>query len=131
MPRGNKITKAIYDQRIASLLPLISFMSRSEILQYVAKKENWNVGHRQIDIYIKGARELLKNDLAEYKENATENAYNNYIMLFKKALKKEDHKLCLQIQDSIAKLFGLNQINLDLTTKGDKINSFTVKIESE
>ena len=131
MPKEDKATTIIYEQRVAKILPLISFMNVNEIFRYVSEKENWNISKRQLENYVADARKLLSSEVESFKKNAVANVYNNYVNLYKKALKKEDHKLCLQIQDSIAKLFGLNQINLDLTTKGEKINSFTVKIESD
>jgi len=130
MPGTNKQPKAIIEQRIAKIMPMISFMSSREIFRYVSEKENWGVTERTIENYYRKAKELLKSEFQAYKDDAYENAWNNYIMLFKKAMKKDDTKLCLQIQDSMAKLFGLTQ-KLDLTSAGEKITGFTVKIEGD
>ncbi|HOD62013.1 MAG TPA: hypothetical protein PLD55_13160 [bacterium] len=130
MPKTNKQTDEIIKQRITKLLPMVSFMTRGEIFQYVSSKENWGITQRQLDNYIAKAKELLKSEFQAYKDDAYENAWNNYIMLFKKAMKKDDTKLCLQIQDSMAKLFGLTQ-KLDLTSAGEKITGFTVKVSDD
>ena len=130
MPGTNKQSQAIIEQRIAKIMPMISFMSVQEIFRYISEKENWGVTKRTVENYVAQAKLLLKNEFQEYKKNAFENTYNNYIMLFKKAMQKNDTKLCLQIQDSMAKLFGLTQ-KLDLTSAGEKITGFTVKIEGD
>ena len=130
MPGTNKQPQAIIEQRIAKIMPMISFMSVQEIFRYISEKENWGVTKRTVENYVAQAKLLLKNEFQEYKKNAFENTYNNYIMLFKKAMQKNDTKLCLQIQDSMAKIFGLTQ-KLDITSGGQAITGFTVKVSDD
>ena len=130
MPGTNKQSQAIIEQRIAKIMPMISFMSVQEIFRYISEKENWGVTKRTVENYVAQAKLLLKNEFQEYKKNAFENTYNNYVMLFKKAMQKNDTKLCLQIQDSMAKIFGLTQ-KLDITSGGQAITGFTVKVSDE
>jgi hypothetical protein len=130
MPGTNKQSQAIIEQRIAKIMPMISFMSVQEIFRYISEKENWGVTKRTVENYVAQAKLLLKNEFQEYKKNAFENTYNNYVMLFKKAMQKNDTKLCLQIQDSMAKIFGLTQ-KLDITSGGQAITGFTVKVSDD
>jgi len=130
MPGTNKQSQAIIEQRIAKIMPMISFMSVQEIFRYISEKENWGVTKRTVENYVAQAKLLLKNEFQEYKKNAFENTYNNYVMLFKKAMQKNDTKLCLQIQDSMAKIFGLTQ-KLDITTGGQALTGFTVKVSDD
>ena len=130
MPGTNKQSQAIIEQRIAKIMPMISFMSVQEIFLYISEKENWGVTKRTVENYVAQAKLLLKNEFQEYKKNAFENTYNNYVMLFKKAMQKNDTKLCLQIQDSMAKIFGLTQ-KLDITSGGQAITGFTVKVSDD
>ena len=125
-----KATDQIIEQRVIEILPLVTIMNRREILQYCAKKYNWEINSRQMDNYIARAREILREETQLYKANAIESALNNLLVLYKKAFKKEDHRTCLAIQAEINKMFGLTQ-KIDLTSGGDKITGFTVNIIEE
>ena len=61
MPKEEKSTSFEKDKRIDVVCELlVSGASRSQMIQYVAKKTEWNLSSRQIDQYISYAKEKIK-----------------------------------------------------------------------
>jgi hypothetical protein len=100
-------TKAQVDQRVEQIYKqLILRQSRAQLLQFASK--NWGkLSDRQIDTYIKKARELLVKDLADDRRAliAEHIASRNHI--YQKALVEKRYQTCLNVLDSVAKLEGL------------------------
>lgn len=107
MPKEQKSTETEVRERVNFILPLISIMTRKQILDYVKEKKTWNVTNTQIDLYVRKAKDLLKADFKEQDEMLRENVYNNLRFLYLQALNEKDLRLCLSITDRMLKLFGL------------------------
>lgn len=92
---------------------------RQYILQYVAKKTDWDLKTRQIDEYISEATKLLKSIPID-KEMELIKLYHGYDFLEKKNLENEDYKEVRAIWESKGKLFGLNEAEKhDVNVKAD------------
>lgn len=129
MPRGDRNPDAVVEARVIEILPYVSFLSRSDLLQLVAKEKNWNISPKTLDNYIARAREILRENHETFKLNASQNVLNNLTELYKQAFLRQDFKLCSQLQKQISELFGLNQTKLDVTSGGKEITGFVVKVE--
>lgn len=108
MAKETKASEYEKDQRIEIVMSLISrFMSRSQIMQYVAKKTDWNIATRQIDEYISEAKTRLRERVDP--EDLKAKINKNFEMLFSKNMSIEDFKECRAILESLAKLHGSNE----------------------
>ena len=128
MPRGDRNPDAVIEERVLYILPYVSFLSRSDLWQFVSEEKDWNIDIRTLDRYIARAREILRENYDAFKQNASQNVLNNLIEIYKQAFLQHDFKLSSQIQKQIADLFGLNQTKLDLTSGGKEITGFVVKV---
>jgi hypothetical protein len=104
---AQEANKAEVEERVAQIYKqLILRQSRTQILQFASK--NWGkLSDRQIDTYIKKARNLL---LADFEVDrkvllAEHIASRNY--LYQKSLADKRYQTCLNVLDSVAKLEGL------------------------
>ena len=112
MPKSQRCTELEYESRIELISELLVRPGipkrRQFILQYVAKKTDWNVCTKQIDNYIAEATKRLKATPID-RELELIKLYNGYEFLEKKNLEIEDYKEVRAIWESKAKLFGLNE----------------------
>lgn len=110
MSKKRKSTYAIVQERVDTLIPLVSMLNRREIIGYVRNKTDWDVGVKQIENYMRKANEALKENLAEHRKTACEKSLNNRANLYKKSFQDGDWKTCDSIQDKIDKLCGVDKI---------------------
>lgn len=111
----SKVNNAESEKRVTEIFNLLVLgTSRADILQYCAKKRLesdgavWDVETRQIDVYIKKARENLAK-IAEYKRNEQLGiALERLNTLYKNNLKVQDYKGALAVQREINTLLGLH-----------------------
>jgi hypothetical protein len=127
----NKSSKFVVEQRVNEIIPLVSVLQRREIIYYCNVKQGWNLTTRQIDNYIYKARDEVKKEFLKHKETSAESIFNNRMHIYKKALKKNDLNTCRLILSDIAKMTGTDTQNIDVTSKGEQIQGFTVTIEKE
>lgn len=103
--------------RIDELIPLVSMLSRRDILKYVEKKikkgeppwETDKISNTQIDSYIRKAKDAMKKSWETARKEAVERSYNNVGNLYKKAFQDGDWKTCLAMQEKIDKLAGIDK----------------------
>jgi hypothetical protein len=100
---------------------------RIEIVQNISKLHN--ISERQVDNYIaKGYKELASNR-QKYKELLITQSITRFNDLYERNKKIADYRECRQVQDSIVKLFGLNEAEkVDVTTQGDKLGVSTEEL---
>ena len=107
--KANEFEKEQRIQVVCDLLTRPGIPKRRQfILQYVAKKTDWDLKTRQIDEYISEATKLLKSSPID-KEMELMKLYHGYDFLEKKNLEIEDFKEVRAVWESKAKLFGLNE----------------------
>ena len=105
---AKRSTIQIFNERVLMILPFVSRYKRREIIQIVSKKfSDWNVTERQIDNYVKRAREILKEETNEYRRTCVENAQENFNYVMRKFEKLEDWNGFLKTQIELNKLFGV------------------------
>ena len=102
--------RAIFEERVSKLVPLVSFMSRRQILQYMSKNMDMRITTRQKDRYIKSARERVLESLKEKQKTAMEDIVNNMNNLYLKALEFDDLKTAVSIQEKMMKLLGVDKL---------------------
>ena len=128
MPRGDRNPDAVIEERVIEILPYVSFLTRTDLFQLVSKKKNWNITQRTLDNYIARAREILRENHETFKQNASQNILNNLTELYKQAFLQQDFKLCAQLQKQISDIFGVSQSKIDLTSGGEQLTGFTIKL---
>ena len=107
MPKEEKSTDFEKEQRIDLICEmLIKGLTRSQMLQYVSRKTNWNISDRQVDTYISEAKEKIKNSDND-KGFEIQRAKMRLEKLYQKNESIEDYKECRALIDTMAKLFGL------------------------
>jgi len=131
MPRGDRNPDAVVEARVIEILPYVSFLSRSDLLQLVTKEKNWNISPKTLDNYIARAREILRENHETFKNNAAQNILNNLTELYKQAFLQQDFKLCAQLQKQISDIFGISQSKIDITSGGEQLTGFTIKLTKE
>ncbi len=125
MPKNKKSSKAIFEERVSKLIPLVSFMTRRQIIQYVRKNTDWDIKLDQIDRYRMKAQDYVLKGLEDKRKTAIQDITNNLSHLYMKALKLDDFKTALSIQDKMMRLLGVDKMldedngNKDLTQMVD------------
>ena len=127
---SKKSTQAIFDSRIQELLPLITILRRNEIIAY-CKKQNWSVTDRQVDNYIATCKEILQKEFEAFKKEAALNIYCNRLDIYKRAMVSNDLQVARGVQSDLAKMTGVDTANIDITSKGEQMNGFTVTLKDE
>jgi len=113
-------------KRITKIIEmLLDCEPRHKICQYMSKK--WELTDRQIDRYIRKAKNKIIQNVRKEDKNAYENAIARRERLFNKAVKKKSLKTALNIDDSKAKIQGLFTENLKLSA--DKDNPIEIVIK--
>jgi len=110
--RVNEVAKAM----------LNGYSNRKILIQYLTENQDWNVGERTLDNYIKEARELLMliNDNEIELEKSL--ALNRLDALYTMNYKIMDLRECRNIIESRMTLLGIGAKKIDITTKGEAIN---------
>lgn len=103
-----KPTKAEIAQRVSTVYDMLLVGStRSQIIQYVANKTNWDVSNRTIDNYIQRANAKFEEDAKTHRERELGRALARLNMLYQKTLQIQDYQRCLAIQKELNALLGL------------------------
>ena len=109
MPKEEKSNSFEKEKRIDLICEMIiKGLTRSQMIQYVSKKTDWNVSDRQVDTYISEAKEKIKNSEND-KGFEIKKAKMRLEKLYQKNESVEDYKECRAIIESMAKLFGWNE----------------------
>ena len=109
MPKEEKSNSYEKEKRIDLICEmLIKGLTRSQMLQYVSKKTDWNLSDRQVDTYISEAKEKIKNSEND-KVFEIKKAKMRLEKLYQKNESIEDYKECRALIESMAKLFGWNE----------------------
>lgn len=108
MAKNKKSSDQQIEYRIEVIIGLLCrFMSRRQIVHYVSKKTDWSVTPRQVDNYIKRAKEIIKEKADP--DEISGMLRKNFEMLYKKNMQIEDYRECRAVLESIAKLTGINE----------------------
>ena len=103
---AKKATKAQIEQRVRTIYELIlSDTPTPDILRYAT--QNWGVGKRMGQHYIRKATELMSEEAAKLREDAMERHLSQRAMLRHKAAKKNDERLFFDVLRDETKLLGL------------------------
>lgn len=112
------------NQRVTEMAKAIlsGYSNRRNLFQYVSENFDWNVSERQLDNYLKAAREII-NEIASNDLDLEKNiALNRLDALYTMNYKIHDFRECRNVIESRAKMLGLNAAEkIDHTTKGDKL----------
>lgn len=117
-----KSTKAELELRVKSVVSwILQGRSYKDIVRYSSK--NWNISSRQVDNYVKIAKEEIKASTNITKEEQITIAIARYNDLYLKNYTEKDYKECRGVQDSLNKMLGLNEAQkIDLRTKMEGMN---------
>lgn len=128
---ANKATQAIKTKRINDIVKLmIGGKDRGFMLQYAS--ENWDIGERSTDDYIRDAKEYFEKITADTTTEAFGMALTRLNDLYGRCLKAHQYHTCLQVQRELNELLGVKAaVKVDLTTKGEKITGFEYVEPSE
>lgn len=103
---SEKSTKAEVIQRVAVVYELLlRHAARSEIVQFGTNE--WGITQRQVDKYIKRAKDLLYTATEEDLEKKKNRILHELDYLYSVALRKGQTQTCLEIKKTQAKLDGL------------------------
>jgi hypothetical protein len=123
--RADNLHLEVRHKQVA-LLIMGGYAKRAFLMQKIAETyPEWNVNERQIDNYIREARELIKNtytedDLALEKDIALSRMDSLYVM----NIKIQDYRECRNLIADRMKMLGLYAPEkFDHTSKGDKIEN--------
>ena len=109
MPKEEKSNSFEKEKRIDLICEMIiKGLTRSQMIQYVSKKTDWNLSDRQVDTYISEAKEKIKNSEND-KGFEIKKAKMRLEKLYQKNESIEDYKECRALIESMAKLFGWNE----------------------
>jgi hypothetical protein len=94
---------------------------KSQIVRFCS--ENYKIGERQVEKYIT----QVNDDFAERSEKRKEvligQAIARYNDLYQKSYQIQDYRECRAVQESINKMFGINEPDkIDMTSGGQPIN---------
>lgn len=116
--RSTEIEKDIRVMAIAKAI-LSGYTKRRFLLQYTSEKfENWGVSERQIDTYIKEAKEIIRNKYTDDDlEIEKDIALSRLESLFTMNMKIQDYRECRNVTMDRMKLMGVlidkKEIELD------------------
>lgn len=123
MAKRNKIQSTKIVNELTELI--INGYSRKQIVQYCA--ETHNIAERQVDNYLSQVYNNISNDLGKYRKSLIKQSIKRFNDLYDRNSAIQDYRECRQVQESIIKLFGLNEpIKSDITSGGEKIETSTM-----
>lgn len=120
--KGKKPTNAELELRIMTVYEMVvKGATRPFIVRYAS--ENWRVGDRTVDNYLKEVRSRLSDTFGdEYRENILITQIAKLNDLYVKNYTIEDFRECRNIIESLNKMLGLNEPEkTDVTTNGKDI----------
>ena len=109
MPKSDKNT---IERRIKSISSmLIHGNNREFIVLYCS--ENWNIGERQADKYIRKARTLIEQSVKKQVAYDYAKAVRRYEELYRLSIEKKDYKTALSVNKELTTLQGLFKIEVE------------------
>ena len=98
------------EKRIFSIYQILlqGYTKRRFILQYVSEKTDWDVDDRQIDNYIKKAKELILEKFEDDIDFEKSLSLQRFEQLYTMNYKIQDYKECRSIIEARCKLLGIN-----------------------
>jgi hypothetical protein len=98
------------EKRIFSIYQILlqGYTKRRFILQYVSEKTDWNIDDRQIDNYIKKAKELILEKFEDDIDFEKSLSLQRFEQLYTMNYKIQDYKECRSIIEARCKLLGIN-----------------------
>jgi len=98
------------EKRIFSIYQILlqGYTKRRFILQYVSEKTDWNLDERQIDNYIKKAKELILEKFEDDIDFEKRLSLQRFEQLYTMNYKIQDYKECRSIIEARCKLLGIN-----------------------
>jgi hypothetical protein len=107
-----KPTQAEYERRVEEVMELIlQGYGRWHIVRYASK--TWDIGSRAVDDLLAKAKLVLRETNLEKREDLIAQISNNYWKLFRMAIKKGDINSAISAVREVAKINGLNEININ------------------
>lgn len=121
MSGKTRVDDSELEKRVFEVAKMIlgGYSKRAFILQHISNTTDWNVCDRQIDNYIKDAKELIKETNEDDIELEKSMALNRLEALYTMNLKIQDYNQCRSLIMDRAKLLGLVSSKLTLEG-GDK-----------
>jgi molybdenum-dependent DNA-binding transcriptional regulator ModE len=102
----SKCTQAVKEQRLNKVIrELLKETSRHDIVQEYSKK--WDVSIRQVDTYIKEAKDQIVESVKEDRESDIELELKKRDDLYNQSYRQGEFQTCLNIARDKAKLLGL------------------------
>jgi glutamyl-tRNA reductase len=120
MPKSTSVQKEMLIEQCVTLL--IEGYRRKDIVQYFT--ENHDKCERTVDNYLSEAYEKISTD-KDLQKKIIKQSLKRFNDLYDKNSAIQDYKECRQVQESILKLFGLNQPDkIDHTNNGQSFQPF-------
>ena len=122
MSGKTRVDNSELENRIFEVTKMIlsGYSKRAFLIQHISKTTNWNVCDRQVDNYIKGAKELIKESFSKEDLDLEKSmALNRLEGLYTMNLKIQDYNQCRALIMDRAKLLGILSDKLTLEG-GDK-----------
>ncbi len=94
--------------------------TRADILRLVGN-EGWGIARSMVDSYIAAVGRKWKKEYMDSKNSQVEVALKKRERLYLRALKKDDLRTALAVEDSISKIKGILVDNVDITSQGRAI----------
>ena len=103
-----------------------------EIVEYGINATDWGVCERQIRYYIAKAKKIFSNSVEKNSDMLLGKSITRLEDLYRKSLELMDFKTCLAIEKVFIDTYGLKKpVKIDLTSGGDKLTGFSIKIVEE
>jgi len=127
----NRVDDLEIANRVMVIAKLIigGYSKRQFLLQKIsADHEYWGLSERQIDNYIKSAKELITNSYTENELQLEKDiALSRLERLFTMNMKIQDYREARTVTMDRAKLLGILVEKSDITSKGESIKSITAE----
>jgi hypothetical protein len=111
-----KSTKSEVEKRVALVVAMLgSGATYHDIVRYGTK--NWGVASRQIDCYIKNAREIIREKLAVTIDEKIADIWNSYQEIYRQQMNAErkDLRGAKLTLDSMTRMVSPQDINLNIS----------------
>ena len=128
-----RCSKHELDMRVREVAKLlIGGASTFYVHEFIRDKKDWNITSRQVENYLRKARELISDINNRDIEMAISEQCERLDDLYRRSMGLQDFRTCLSITAEKNKLLGLHRpVKHDLTSGGDKITGFVVSVEGE
>jgi len=133
MDKKHRCSKHELDMRVREVAKLlIGGASTFYVHEFIRDKKDWNITGRQVENYLRKARELISDINNRDIEMAISEQCERLDDLYRRSMGLQDFRTCLSITAEKNKLLGLHRpAKHDITSGGDKITGFVVSVEGE